>query len=332
MKSVEASAKTRQEAIQKALDMLGAELHEVQIEILDEGSRGIFGLGARDIKVRLTLEAGPEVETEPRAKKDERPRAERRPESPPRHERTPRPGRSPKREHSPRGERRADRADARAAEKAREAELPAISDSRREEATALLAEVIEKMGIEASVTSAPTEDGGARIDIESEDSAILIGRKGRDLQALQYLLNRMMRSADAPETVERFSVDVERYIERRKASLKEMALQLAARAKNSGNEVRVKPLNPQERRIVHLTLQEDPEVRTFSLGNSLMRTIVISPKTSGRDQRRSRGPRGRGGRRDERRAGYHPSPRPRARRRPERKDAVEESQGGTAES
>ena len=332
MKSVEASAKTRQDAIQKALDMLGAELHEVQIEILDEGSRGIFGLGARDVKVRLTLEAGPEPETRPSTKEEERPRAERRPEGPPRRERTPRPERSPRREEPPRGERRADRADARPAEKPREPELPAISDSRREEATALLAEVIEKMGIKATVTSAPTKDGGARLDVESEDSAILIGRKGRDLQALQYLINRMMRSADAPETVERFSVDVERYVERRKAGLEEMALQLADRAKNTGNEVRVKPLNPQERRIVHLALQDDPDVRTFSLGNTLMRTIVISPRTSGRDQRRSRRPRGRGGQRDERRPGYRPSARPPARRTPERPDAVEDPQGDTGES
>lgn len=332
MKSVEASAKTRQEAIQKALDMLGAELHEVQIEILDEGSRGIFRLGARDVKVRLALEAGPEPQTEPSAKQEQRPRAERRPERPQRRESARRPERAPRREQPPRGERRDDRADARPAGKPRDPELPAVSESRREEATALLTEVIEKMGIKATVTSAPTEDGGVRIDVESEDSAILIGRKGRDLQALQYLINRMMRSADPPETVERFSVDVERYVQRRKASLEEMARQLADRAKNTGNEVRVKPLNPQERRIVHLALQDDPDVRTFSLGNTLMRTIVISPRTSGRDQRRSRRPPGRRGRRDEPRPGYRPSARPPARRNPERPDAVEDPQGDTAES
>lgn len=336
MKSVEASAKTRQDAIQKALETLGAELYEVQIEILDEGSVGIFGLGARDVRVRLTLEAGPESQTGPSANAEQRAPAERRPERPPIRESARGPEQSRRRQQPPRGERRGGRADARPAGKPRELELSPISESRREEATALLAEVIEKMGIKATVTSGPTEDGGVRIDVESEDSAILIGRKGRDLQALQYLINRMMRSADAPETVERFSVDVERYVERRKASLEEMALQLADRAKNSGNEVRVKPLNPQERRIVHLALQDDPDVRTFSLGNTLMRTIVISPRTSGRDQRRSRRPRGRAGRREERRdgqrPGYRPSARPPARRRPERPDTVEDPQGGTAES
>jgi len=356
MKSAEASAKTRQEAIQEALQKLGAELHEVQIEILDEGSKGIFGLGARAVKVRLTLE-GEEESSAPAETSEARPRAERPPrggERPPRAERPSRGGERPprggerrperpprrdkptrqgpqkaRRERPQQKERDGRREEPRPARERQEPELPPISEDRRQEATALLAEMIEKTGMKATVTSTHIEDGGVRIDVESEDSAILIGRKGRNLQAMQYLINRMMRSEDAPETIERFSVDVERYVERRKDSLEQMALQLAGKAKHTGNEIRVKPLNPQERRIVHLALQDDPDVRTFSLGNSIMRTIVISPRTTGRDQRRSR-PRGRGGRRDGRRSGNRRGPSDR--REPAGTEAGEHAHGDTTDS
>ena len=201
-----------------------------------------------------------------------------------------------------------------------ERDLAPVSDTRREEAAALLAEVVNKMGIEAQVNSSLTEDGRARVNVESADSAILIGRKGRNLQALQYLLNRMMRPGDG-ETIERFIVDVESYLDRRRENLEEMARHLAERAKETGRDVRVKPLSPPERRIIHLTLQDDPDVRTFSLGTSSIRTVVISPKNpaprtggrdAGRDTGRPRRPRGGRGRRNGRAESSRPSSEPAA--------------------
>jgi len=90
-------------------------------------------------------------------------------------------------------------------------------------------------------------------------------------------------------------VDIEGYQDRRRKSLEEMALHLAGRAKEAGKEMRVKPLNPQERRIIHVTLEDDPDVRTFSLGNSLMRTVVISPKNADKPANNQRPRRSRGG-------------------------------------
>ncbi len=333
MRSVEASAKTRQEAIKKALEMLGVELHEVEIEILDEGSRGLFGLGARDVKVRVSAEGLPD---EPKPRKHERqerpprePREERRherhdrggrQERPPkqdrpaaqqdrpaaRQERSPRPEKvqrqTPVRQRNAAQEKPAQERPRTRQEKPREQKVSEpvqpISDARREEAAALLGEVVAKMGIPATVTSLAAEDGGARINVDSPDSALLIGRKGKNLEALQYLINRMMTAGEPSDTGERFIVDIEHYLDRRREGLEDMARQLALKAKETGRDVRVKPLSPQERRIIHMTLQDDPDVRTFSLGTATMRHVVISPKNAQREDggsRRGRGPRGRGG-------------------------------------
>lgn len=336
MRSVEASAKTRQEAIKKALEMLGVELHEVEIEILDEGSRGLFGLGARDVKVRVSAEGLPD---EPKPRKQERqerpprePREERRHEK---HDRGGRQERPPKQdrpaarqERPPRSEKVQQQTPVRQKnvaqekpaqerpqtrqEKPREQKVSEpvqpISDARREEAAALLGEIVAKMGIQASVTSLAIEDGGARINVDSPDSALLIGRKGKNLEALQYLINRMMTASEPSETGERFVVDIEHYLDRRRESLEDMARQLAQKAKETGRDVRVKPLSPQERRIIHMTLQDDPDVRTFSLGTATMRHVVISPKNAQREDggsRRGRGGRGPGGRGGQQRRGSH---------------------------
>ena len=148
------------------------------------------------------------------------------------------------------------------------------------------------------MSAAPAKEGGTCLAVESPDSALLIGRKGRNLNALQYLINRMVPAErGSGETAERLLVDIEGYYERRRQSLEEMANHLAQRAKETGKEVRVKPLNPQERRIVHLVLEDDPDVQTFSLGNAALRSVVISPATGGQRPGDARPRPSRGGRR-----------------------------------
>lgn len=179
---------------------------------------------------------------------------------------------------------------------AEEASFAPLTDAQGTEAAATMHEIIGKMGITATTAFARNEDGGARLNIESEDSAILIGRKGRTLSAMQYLINRMISRGDTAENTERLIVDVGGYVDRRRESLEDMARNLAAKAKDTGRNMRLKPMSPQERRIIHVTLQDDEDVRTFSLGESLYRSVVISPKNARPDggSRSSRGGRGRG--------------------------------------
>jgi len=194
--------------------------------------------------------------------------------------------------------------------------LPPLAAEVGEEASLLLREIITLMGIESTTTCSATEDGDARINVESNDSALLIGRKGKNLQSLQYLINRMVLPRDTPENIERIMVDIEDYLDRRRASLEEMAVQLANKAKETGRSVRVKPLTAQERRIIHLVLQNDPDIKTFSTGTGELKNVIIAPKggeTDGqRNPRRSGGGeqtnrRGKGSRTRSRGHGRRPS-------------------------
>ncbi|MCP4641249.1 MAG: KH domain-containing protein [bacterium] len=347
MRSVEVSAKTRETAIKEALDQLRAERYEVEVEILDEGSSGIFGIGARPVKLRVTLDSDDEDEPsrppadtrrqprersrsrsgsrsrsdrgprdrkpESRSKREPRPRQESRPKPDGRPEPKPKPKPEPKARPEPKRE-----PVAKKPTPDREAEPPKdrkpVDEARAREAAALLQEMIGKMGIEATVENKNTPEGDVLLGVDSPDSAILIGRKGRNLNALQYLINRMAhRTTDGPEDAERLIVDIEGYHDRRRASLEEMAQRMAEKVKESGRRIRIKPLNPQERRVIHVTLQDDPDVRTFSVGNTLVRSVVIAPKNEEGDgedrpprrrRRPRRGGRSRGGQSS---AGDHPS-------------------------
>ncbi len=170
-----------------------------------------------------------------------------------------------------------------------EDDIETITDEQGKEAAAMLNEVLGLMDLKGEVIFARAADGSARLAIESEeDGGILIGKHGVTLHALQYLVNRMIAQNETADNTERVIVDVGGYVDRRNATLADMAKTMARRAKESGRNVRLKPLSPQERRIVHLTLEPDPHVRTYSLGDSLFRSIVINPvggRNAGQDRR-----------------------------------------------
>ncbi|MCH8203940.1 MAG: Jag N-terminal domain-containing protein [Candidatus Hydrogenedentes bacterium] len=317
MRVADGMAATRKEAIQQALDELGVELHEVEIEVVDEGSKGFLGLGQRDVHVRVKAahlpdDGSAELEDDDRGNRIDAPEPTRKaPQPPGRVSR--RGGGRPRRGGDGRGERaqksqqqphmvrsgkdtRRPRTAQREArrEAPREAPRPSTPRPPRRErstpvdmesaislgksAAALLEEIIEKMGMDATVMSSLNEDDNIVLDVTSDSSAILIGRKGRNLEALQFIMNRIVLQGDDAETVDRIVVDIEGYVRRRIENLEDMAYSMAKKAKATNRSIRLKPLDPQERRIVHLALEDDPEIRTFSLGNSMLRRVVIVPE------------------------------------------------------
>src|SRR3954469_20650937 len=154
-------------------------------------------------------------------------------------------------------------------------ENPGIAPEKREEAAKTLREILDRMGIEAEVSAF---DDGDRIilDAHGAESGLIIGKKGATLDASQYVINRIIskKPNDGPGVV----VDAEGYRGRREDSLVDLANRLADKAIKTGRPVPVEPMNPHDRRIVHVTLKEHPGVTTESDGEGLFRRVVIYPK------------------------------------------------------
>ncbi len=119
------------------------------------------------------------------------------------------------------------------------------------------------------------EVGGPIIDLDGDDSGLLIGRRGQTLQALQFLVNLIVRKEF--EDV-RVALDVERYRERRETSLRDMASKVAARVVQTSRSVTLEPMSPADRRIVHTTLTDHPGVTTESMGVGEDRKVTIMPQ------------------------------------------------------
>ncbi len=117
------------------------------------------------------------------------------------------------------------------------------------------------------------------LDIEGSDLGILIGRRGKTLFALQYLVNLIL-SKRCRSRVKVF-VDVEGYRRRRQDSLKALAERMAEQVRSTGRFVTLEAMPPHERRIVHLALQSHPDVVTESIGDGESRKVVINPKRPG---------------------------------------------------
>jgi len=213
----------------------------VSVDIISEGRKGIFGFGAQKAKVRATLiKKIAELKGPPLAP-------------------LPVVGKA-------------------AAEPPVVPAAPIDYSALTEKARSALGEILQRMGIAATVQEKTAADGAEIIlEIKAEDSGLLIGRKGQTLEALQYLVERIAgerQSSDGPHIV----IDIENYRERRRRSLEDMALRLGEKAKRQRKTVTVDALDAADRRIVHAALQDDPWLTTRSLGQGAYRRLLIIPE------------------------------------------------------
>lgn len=139
-----------------------------------------------------------------------------------------------------------------------------------------LQELLEKMGLGDNKIQVQEEEEYFQVEISGRKSGVLIGRRGRTLNDLQYLLNTiLMRQFQGLK--KRVVLDVGNYRARREETLRHLALGVARKVKQSGREVALEPMTPQDRRTIHLALQNDESVQTYSKGEEPYRRVIVAP-------------------------------------------------------
>ena len=139
--------------------------------------------------------------------------------------------------------------------------------------TAFLQNVVAAMGMTLTTSVEETPDG-TRINLEGEDGGVLVRRGGEGLQALQHLVATAFRRQLGEDN--RVVIDCNSFRKDKDVELKQMARYMAEKARSSGLPQEMGPLNPYERRIVHLAIAEDPGATSESIGDAFMKTVIIS--------------------------------------------------------
>ncbi len=214
MEAYEFEGKTTEEALQNACKALNVEEDQLEVEVIDPGSSGIFGIvGTKRAKIRVRIKRSLEEEKR---------------------------------------------------------EMDGLQLAK-----ATLEKILSLMPMDVSVV-AERIDNIISLKIHGDRSGILIGKKGRTLDALQFIVNKIVnRNLEAKV---RILIDSENYRERRKDSLVQLALRMAERAKKTKRPVSTAPLNSRERRIIHLALKEDNQLNTVSRGEGPLKRVMIIPK------------------------------------------------------
>lgn len=248
--SIEAHGRTTEEAIRVALEQLGVSRDDVDVDVLSEGRPGVFGVGAQEARVRVTI-LGDEDEYEDEDWDEAQPD-----------------------------------------------QIPRVSDEDAETARAMLERMLDLLDFPNVVTVRGQQQDRGRttiqLDVAGDDVGLIIGRHGETLASLQFLLNACLSQQLPRET--RIVIDIEHYRDRREESLRAIALRGADRAIRERRPVTLQPMPPNERRIIHLTLQSHRYVSTESTGEGPERRVVITPRQRTPPRRPSYGayPRGAG--------------------------------------
>jgi len=221
---IEKEARSVEEAIEQICKELGKERDELEFEVIEEKSRGIFGLmGNKRVKVRAQVKG--------------------------------------------------EQHDQERGEEAQEA-----GDDVLTYAKTVLERIVAGISVSATIEGR-VEGGTIYLNIKGDGSGLLIGRHGQTLDAIQYIVGRIVGKQLGEKRM--VVVDTERYRERRQENLEQMAQRMGEKAKSTGRPVSLQPMSASDRRIVHLALKHDREIETRSEGEGGMKNIKIVPRKRG---------------------------------------------------
>ena len=279
IKEITAVGKDILDAKENARVALGAgELDDVQFEIIDSGSKGIFGIiGVRPAKVRAFIELpdAPEKRHRP-----ERPKRENKPQGEVKKTEKPRENPKPKKEKKQPEKKAEPKTEAPKSEVIPEAELKMerrIVSEGEDMSFDFVKTVIADIGLSAEAELYSCEDGTRRITIVGDDASALIGHHGDTLDALQYLANlaSARKNIKGERDKSRVTIDIEGYRKKREETLRALARRMAAKALRNRRSVMLEPMSAYERRIIHSEIQNIDGVSTNSIGSDNNRKIVI---------------------------------------------------------
>ena len=256
MEIITVSKKTVEEAITEACIQLGLASTDVEVEVVEKGSAGFLGIGAKQAVIKAWKKQE-KKESKKEVKKEVKKEASKKVE---------------KEEVKETVSEVVEPVEEEVVET--EEKLAEVEPQTKEACEKFLTDVLKTMGMEVNLTSEIDEDGSLSINMEGENMGILIGKRGQTLDSLQYLTNRVANKMQ--DGYVRVKLDTENYRQRRKETLENLAKNIAHKVKRTKKAVSLEPMNPYERRIIHSALQGDKYVSTHSEGEEPYRRVVVT--------------------------------------------------------
>ena len=276
-----------EEAVKLALMDLKCSRDEVEVTVLEQPSKGFFGIGSKLAKVRVEKkkteekEAADDIYDEAAinaAKSVSESAAEQKPKEKFKDKPHTKDNNKRNRKNKNRNEKKSGKHKRDLAESSLNIEVvdkSKLQDVEEHEALDFLKDITEKMGLNLGF-SVKAGDDVVYIEMDGKDSGTIIGKRGQTLDSIQYLTSLVINK-DRDKYI-KVVIDAENYRAKRQKTLEQLANRLAAKVVKTKKYVRLEPMNPYERKIIHATLQQNPDVSTRSEGEEPYRRVVIELK------------------------------------------------------